>query len=68
MNANGTRISALTRDLWLRWQETKDHWRDLKAAEFENKYMADLLPTVDKTVAAIEQVDKMLTRIKKDCE
>lgn len=68
MNANGTRLAGLTRELWLKWQETKSTWRDQKSQEFEDRYLFDLLASVDKTVGAIEQVDKMLTKIKKDCE
>jgi hypothetical protein len=68
MNANGTRISGLTRELWVKWQDTKATWRDQKSKEFEDRYLFDLLASVDKTVSTIEQVDKMLTKIRKDCE
>lgn len=68
MNANASRLSGITRDLWGRWQQTKAYWRDAKAQEFENKYLAELLSSVDKTVGFIEQLDKLLQKIKKDCE
>ena len=68
MNANGTRVAGATRELWLQWQETKNSWRDTKSQEFEAHYLSDLVATVDKSVAAIEQLDKLLTKIRKDCE
>lgn len=68
MNANGSRISGLTSELWLKWQETKDLWQDQKALEFEQHYLSELRPSVDKTVDVIEQLDKLLTKIRKDCE
>ncbi len=68
MNASGTRLAALTRELWLQWQRTRDDWADAKSQEFERKYLQELTAGVDKTVAVIEQLDKLMARIKQDCE
>ena len=68
MNANASRLSGITRDLWGQWQQTKAYWRDARAKDFEDRYLAELYSTVDKTVEVIEQLDKLLLRIKKDCE
>ncbi len=68
MNANATRLSGLTKDLWAEWQATKSYWRDIKSQEFERKYLSELLSNVEKTVTVIEQLDKLLTKIRKDCE
>ncbi len=68
MNASGTRLQALTRDLWLKWQQTKEDWRDVKSQEFESQYLSDLQANVEKTVLIIEQVDKLLMKIREDCE
>ncbi len=68
LSGNGTRLSAITRELAGHWAETRQYWRDTKAPEFERDYLADLLASVDKSVAVIEQVDKLITKIRKDCE
>lgn len=68
MNSNGSRLSGITKDLWNQWQLTKDSWRDAKSVEFERKYLEELLASVDKTVHVIEQLDKVMNKIKKDCE
>jgi len=68
MNANGARLEAITRELWVQWQQTRQHWADEKSREFEQKYLQELVQSVDKSVAVIEQLDKLITRIKKDCE
>jgi hypothetical protein len=68
MNANATRLSGITKDLWRQWQQTKVYWRDSKAQEFEDKYLAELILSVDKTLGVIEQLDKLLQKIRKDCE
>ena len=68
MKAHGTRLSGVTRDLWMQWQQTRTYWRDAKADEFEHKYLSELLGSVEKTVTVIEELDKLVGRIKKDCE
>lgn len=68
MNASGTRLSAITKELWNQWLQTKDYWQDSRAAEFERRYLEELLSNVDKAVTVIEQLDKLVTKIKRDCE
>jgi len=68
VNASGGRLSALTKDLWVRWQHTRETWSDAKSQEFERQYLQELNSNVDKTVAVIEELDKLLARIKRDCE
>ena len=68
MNAPSGRIAALTKDLWARWQQTRETWMDAKSREFEGQYLQELNVQVDKTVAVIEQLDKLLAKIKQDCE
>jgi hypothetical protein len=68
MNANASRLSGITKDLWGHWQQTRVYWKDLKAREFEEKYLAELMTSVDKTVGVIEQLDKLLQKIRSDCE
>ena len=68
MNANGTRLSAITKELWRQWEQTKEYWQDNKSQEFERRYLEELVASVDKTVAVIEQVDKLIMKIRKDCE
>ena len=33
------RLTASTREISLKWEQTKEHWRDAKSLEFERKYM-----------------------------
>jgi len=50
MNANGTRLAALTKELWGQWQQTKQYWKDSKSEAFEQKYLDELVASIDKTV------------------
>lgn len=68
MNANATRLAGATRELWLQWQQTRNYWRDEKAVDFEQHYLSELVQSVDKTVAVIDQLDKLIGKIRRDCE
>jgi len=68
MSASGARLEALTKELRQQWFQTKDSWRDAKSQEFERRFLEELFATVDKTVATIEQLDKVMAKVRKDCE
>ncbi len=68
MSANGARLEAITKELRVQWQQTKNFWSDAKSAEFERKYLEELFSSVDRAVGVIDQLDKLITKIKKDCE
>jgi hypothetical protein len=68
MKVSSARLAGLTKELRVQWQDTKHYWRDAKSLEFESRYMEELLASVDRTVTVIEQLDKLMSKIRKDCE
>lgn len=68
LNSTRTRLTALTKQLSLRWSETREHWQDAKAAEFEKRYLEELFSRVNTAAASIETLDQALTKIRRDCE
>ena len=62
------RLAAITKELWVRWNETRDHWADAKCDEFERKYMEELFTTVEAALGVIDQIDKVSAKIRSDCE
>lgn len=68
MSASGQRVGALTKDLMNRWRLTRESWRDEKANEFEREYLIELQSSVDKSLYVMEQLDKLLAKIRKECE
>ena len=68
IRVNGSKLVAITRQLSVQWQQTKDYWKDAKSQEFEHKYIEELLAGVDKAVTVIEQLDKLETKIRNECE
>ena len=70
MSASASRASLTlaTRNLQVRWHETRQAWRDQKAAEFENDYLAELATGVNSALRVLEDLDKLLERIHADCD
>ena len=68
MKASSNRLSGITKELRAQWLDTKSYWKDAKSLEFERRYMEELLASVERTVTVIEQLDKLITKIRKDCE
>ena len=68
MSGNGARLEALTKELRAKWLQTKDSWADAKSQEFEHKFLEELFAGVDRATLVIEQLDKLLLKLKKDCE
>ncbi len=68
LSGNKGRLNALTRDILLRWSETKNYWRDAKSDEFERRFMAELSANVNRTVLIVEKLDEVLKKVRSDCE
>ena len=45
-------------------QQCKNYWTDVKSKEFEEKYIAPLPDAVTATSSIIDEIDKILTKIK----
>lgn len=68
LNASKSRLAALTKDLAAKWRETREDWRDDRAREFEQRYMDDLLSSVTNSLNSIDHLEKILNRIRDDCQ
>jgi hypothetical protein len=70
MNLSGSknRLVAITKELSKRWEETKNHWRDAKSQEFDQRYMAELFANVDKTITVMDKLNEVLIKVRNDCE
>jgi hypothetical protein len=62
-----TQLTALSRELFLHWQRTREQWRDARGAEFQQKYLDELFSSVSSAAEALDQLDKLLTKIRNDC-
>ncbi len=68
MSVSKTRLAAITRELSNQWQLTRDSWQDTKSEDFERQYIELLTSNVEKAVTVMEELDKLMTKIRNDCE
>ena len=68
LSGSRSRLAAISKELSVRWHETRHSWKDHKAVEFEQRFLDDLLARVDKTVTVIEKLDQLLAKVRSDCE
>jgi hypothetical protein len=70
MSAVGSkgRLLGAAKELSLKWEDTKNHWRDERSREFERKYLQELFAGMDKAVTVIEKLDELLKKVRNDCE
>jgi len=70
MSAGGSqgRLLGASKELALKWEDTKNYWRDERSAEFERKYLQELFVSMDKSIAVIEKLDELLKKVRSDCE
>jgi len=68
MSAAQNRLIALTNSLRTEWEQTKHHWNDAKSREFEQRFLSELFSGVAQTVSHIESLERVLAKIRQDCE
>ena len=68
MGATGHSLGTATKELLRNWEETKESWNDAKAHQFEEKYLAGLIASVERALPIFEDLDKILNRLRRDCE
>ncbi len=68
LSANKSQLTAITKELSRDWQQTQEYWKDSKSQEFERKYLEELFDGVDTAIAVMDQLDKLLNKIRTECE
>jgi hypothetical protein len=68
MSASQNRLAGLTSDLRAEWEQTKHYWNDAKSQEFEQRFLSELVPAVNQTINTIESLERVLAKLRTDCE
>ena len=66
--SSGQTVSAATKELARQWNQTKESWNDSKSEFFEHKYMNELLASVERVLPVFDDLQKILNRVRTDCE
>ena len=68
MSAAQNRLVGLTNELKVEWEQTKHYWNDAKSLEFEHRFMSELIPAVNQAVITLESLERILAKLRQDCE
>jgi len=68
MSASQNRLAGLTNSLRADWEQTKQYWNDAKSREFEQRFLVELFSGVNQTLNHIESLERVLAKIRQDCE
>jgi len=70
MNVRGSAavLAQSMKDLSLEWEQAQVSWRDVKSRDFSEKYLEPLPAYVARAMAAMEELDAILQKVRKDCE
>jgi hypothetical protein len=68
MSASQNRLTGLTNELRAEWEQTKHFWNDAKSREFEQRFLTELFAAVNQTINNIESLERVLAKIRNDCE
>ncbi len=61
------RLQKETKKLRDKWEQTRQAWQDVTAQQYEEKYLAPLMPTLQLTLAAIHELAECIEQAEQDC-
>ncbi len=68
MSAAQNRLVGLTNELKVEWEQSKHYWADAKSLEFEHRFMSEMIPAVNQAVITLESLERILAKLRQDCE
>ena len=68
MTGAQNRLMALTKDLRVEWDNTKQYWNDAKSQEFEKRFLEELFAAVNHAITNIDSLERLVKKIHADCD
>ena len=56
------------KDLFAKWDRTKEGWRDEASHQFEKKYLVPLQAELHRTQQAMNRMTALLYRLRQECQ
>jgi len=66
--ASAVKLTKSTKVILQSWDQVKTRWRDSRQREFEKDFIETLPDDISAAIRVIEEIDKILTRARRDCE
>ena len=67
LQTHSGRLQKETKRLRERWEVTKQSWRDQAADDFERLYLAPLIPNLQLTLAAVNELRDIIEQAEREC-
>ena len=67
LGTSRTNLVTSLKGLKSRWERVRAHWDDQVARDFEQEFVASLENKVRAGVNAIEKMDELLAKVRRDC-
>lgn len=61
------RLTKSAKKLRDQWEETKPHWDDQNATDFDHNHLQPLSPHITLTLAAVNRLAALLEQAERDC-
>lgn len=61
------KLNNATKDLLVKWEQTKAVWTDARAQAFEREFIEPLNPQVRAALSAMERLAGILAQAQRDC-
>lgn len=68
VRGSGSKMTKATKVFLTSWEQMRGRWRDVKAREFEKQWIETLPEDVGAALRVIDELDKVLTKARRDCE
>jgi hypothetical protein len=68
INTSAAGVLGMTKELLRAWDETQVSWRDAKAAEFAQLYLAPVTDAVESLSVVADKLDRVISQVRADCE
>ena len=66
--ASAVKLTKATKMFLNSWQQAQNYWRDTKAKDFDKQYMESLPDTIQGATKVIEEIDRIISKARSDCE
>jgi hypothetical protein len=68
MTGASNRLTALTKELFREWEQTRQFWNDAKSREFEERFINELMAGASQANNSIEILEQVLNKVRSECE
>ncbi len=68
MRVSASGLLQAGKELSLEWDQTREHWNDVKSREFEESFLSDLPHHLGRAADVIGEIDALLRKVRSDCE